>query len=81
MSFQTSHPNDPSPKIFYIVLQHKKTDVEKLWNSCDCSEDEQNKMVLGEVSNSLTYCAPKQMKLNTREDSKLYPLFLWLKHI
>lgn len=49
--------------------------MEKLWNYCDCSEGEQNKMVLGEVSISLTYCALEQMKLNTTEDCTLYPLF------
>ncbi len=49
--------------------------MEKLWNYCDCSEDEQNKMVLGEVSSSLTYCALEQMILNTTEDCTLYPLF------
>lgn len=75
MSFKTSHPSDPSPKIFHIVSQHIGTDVQKLWNYCDCSEDVQNKTVLGEVSNSLTYCASKQRKLNTTEDCMLYPLF------
>lgn len=24
MSFKTSHPSDPSPEIFHIVLQHEK---------------------------------------------------------
>lgn len=75
MPFQTSHPGDPAPKNFHIVLQHIGTDVEKLWNHCDCSEDAQNKMVLGEVSNSLTYCALKQRKVNTTEDCTLHPLF------
>lgn len=75
MPFQTSHPSDPAPKNFHIVLQHIGTDVEKLWNHRDCSEDAQNKMVLGEVSNSLTYCALKQRKVNTTEDCTLYPLF------
>lgn len=49
--------------------------MEKLWNDCDCSEDEQNIMVLGEVSISAAYCALERKKVSTTEDCTLYPLF------
>lgn len=60
-----------SQELSYCLAAHRN----RLWNHRDCSEDAQNKMVLGEVSNSLTYCALKQRKVNTTEDCTLYPLF------
>lgn len=75
ISLNTPHPSDPPSQAPSYCLAAEGTDVEKLWNNCDCSEDEQNKTVLGEVSISLTYCALEQMKLNTTEDCALYPLF------
>lgn len=65
-------PSATSPSCCFPALG---TDVEELWNYCDCSEDEQNKAALGEVSDSTTYCALEQNKCNTTEDCTLYPLF------
>lgn len=47
----------------------------KLLNYCDCSEDEQNKMLLGEVSIFHSILCPRAKETERRRlSSTLYPL-------
>lgn len=82
-SFKTSHPWRSLSQDCSLCLAAQGTDVEKLWNHCDCSEDQQNKMVLGEKKEKkkrsalLRHIVPRsgRRKLSATEDLTLYPLF------